>query len=44
MIIEIRERVSVGPVVGFSVYPQDENQVFTEFTLHLLFIEVSFIW
>jgi len=44
MIIEIRERVSVGPVVGFSVYPQDENQPFTEFTLHLLLIEVAFIW
>jgi hypothetical protein len=44
MIIEIRERVSVGPVVGFSVYPEDKNQNFTEFTLYLLFIEVAFIW
>lgn len=44
MIIEIRNRVSIGPVIGFSVYTPDENHDFTEFVLHLLLIEVAFIW
>ena len=37
--------VSSFYLVGFSVYtPPDENHDFTEFTLHLLLIEVAFIW
>lgn len=44
MIIEIRDRVSIGLAVGFSIYHPDENHSTTEFVLHLLLIEVVFIW
>ena len=44
MIIEIRNRVLIGPVVGVSIYNPTETDDFTELIFHLLLIEVAFIW
>lgn len=42
MIIELVNRIEVGPCVGFSFYPIDDEYDYKQLTFHLLFIEITF--
>jgi 1-acyl-sn-glycerol-3-phosphate acyltransferase len=44
MILEIRNRFSIGPVIGVSIFNPDENHDYAELVFHLIFIELAFIW
>ena len=44
MIIEIANRFSVGPLLGFSMFNPDEKFDYYEVTIYLIFIQITFKW
>jgi hypothetical protein len=44
MLIEIHNRLPIGPAVGFSIYNPDEENDEYLVILYLIFIEIRFAW
>ena len=44
MLIEIHNRLPIGPAVGFSIYNPDEDNDEYLVILYLIFIEIRFAW
>lgn len=42
--LEIHNRLLVGPCIGFSIYPEDDDYGYSEFILFVLFISIHLKW